>query len=119
MVEAQSGLNQGSDRGAGKGKDAQGRGTGGSVVLGATPAVAVGGGKGWKTQGNVGSGQGAVVTRTECEQTEVAKVTVTQGTTEAGKYRGCSATAQAVGVTAAAEAERGWETQGFAGKGRI
>ena len=51
MVEAESGLNQGSDRGAGKGKDAQGRGTGGSVVLGATPAVAVGGGKGWKTQG--------------------------------------------------------------------
>ena len=43
VVEAQSGLNQGSDIGACKGKDAQGRGTGGSVVLGATPAVAVGG----------------------------------------------------------------------------
>ena len=34
MVEAQSGPSQGSDRGAGKGKDAQGRGTGGSVVQG-------------------------------------------------------------------------------------
>ena len=34
----------------------------------------------------------------------MAKVTVTQGTTEAGKYRGYSATAQAVGVTVAAEA---------------
>ena len=34
----------------------------------------------------------------------MAKVTVTQGTTEGGKCRGCSATAQAVGVTAAAEA---------------
>ena len=34
----------------------------------------------------------------------MAKVTVTQGTTEAGKCKGCSATAQAVGVTAAAEA---------------
>ena len=33
----------------------------------------------------------------------MAKVTVTHGTTEAGKCRGCSATAQAVGVTAAAE----------------
>ena len=51
MVEAQSGLSQGSDRGAGKGKDAQGRGTGGSVLQGATPAVAVGGGRGWETQG--------------------------------------------------------------------
>ena len=34
----------------------------------------------------------------------MAKVAVTQGTTEAGKCRGCSATAQAVGVTAVAEA---------------
>ena len=51
MVEAQSGLSQGSDRGAGKGKDAQGKGTGGSVGQGATPAVAVGGGSAWETQG--------------------------------------------------------------------
>ena len=41
MVEAHSGLSQGSDRGAGKGKDAQGRGTSGSVVQGVTPAVGV------------------------------------------------------------------------------
>ena len=34
MVEAQSGPSQGSDRGTGKGKDTQGRGTGGSVVQG-------------------------------------------------------------------------------------
>ena len=34
----------------------------------------------------------------------MAKVIVTQGTTEGGKCRGCSAMAQAVGVTAAAEA---------------
>ena len=34
----------------------------------------------------------------------MAKVAVTLGTTEAGKCRGCSATSQAVGVMAAAEA---------------
>ena len=49
-VRGQTEVNHGSDRGAGKGKDAQGKGTGGSVVQGATPAVAVGGGSGWETQ---------------------------------------------------------------------
>ena len=34
----------------------------------------------------------------------MAKAALTQGTTEAGKCRGCSATAQAVGVMAAEEA---------------
>ena len=65
-----------------------------------------GGDSDWKAQGNVDSGQGAVVVHTECEHTKVAKVTVTQGTTKVGKCRGCSATAQAVGVTAAATAVR-------------
>ena len=51
LVRGQTEVSQGSNRGAGKGKDAQGRGTGGSVVQGATPAVAVGGGSGWETQG--------------------------------------------------------------------
>ena len=51
MVEAQSGLSQGSDRGAVAGARntelgaGTGSGTGGSVVQGATPAVAVTAGK--------------------------------------------------------------------------
>ena len=72
MVEAQSELNQGSDKGAGKGKDAQGRGTGGSVVLGATPAVAVGGSLSWETLGTAAAEAGsfkASLGGGECEVT--------------------------------------------------
>ena len=57
VVEAQSGLSQSSDRGAGKGKDAQGRGREspgfgrGWLWSRLMAAVAVSGGRSWETQG--------------------------------------------------------------------